>query len=65
MLPVVNFNRVHLVPPLTTTEEQVRTAVAILDDAITAAEQMHGQLDLATTGSCSWRQLYAPLAEPQ
>jgi taurine--2-oxoglutarate transaminase len=41
MLPMVNFNRVHLVPPLTTTEEQVRTALAILDDAITAAEQDH------------------------
>ena len=41
LLPMVNFNRIHLVPPLTTTEEQVRSGLAILDDALNAAERAH------------------------
>ena len=37
MLPFVNYNRVHVVPPLTTTDEEAREGLAILDDALTAA----------------------------
>jgi taurine--2-oxoglutarate transaminase len=34
MLPFVNFNRVHLVPPLTTSAAEVREGIAILDEAL-------------------------------
>lgn len=34
MLPFVNFNRVHLVPPLTTSASEVRRAIDILDEAL-------------------------------
>ena len=37
MLPFVNFNRIHVVPPLTTTDEEAREGLAILDEALTAA----------------------------
>jgi taurine--2-oxoglutarate transaminase len=39
LLPFANFNRIHLVPPLTTTAGQVREAVRILDDALTETEE--------------------------
>ena len=37
MLPFSNFNRIHVVPPLTTTDEEVREGLSILDEALTAA----------------------------
>ena len=37
MLPFVNYNRIHVVPPLTTTDEEAREGLAILDDALAAA----------------------------
>ena len=37
LLPFANFNRVHLVPPLTTTPAEVEEAVGILDEALTEA----------------------------
>jgi taurine---2-oxoglutarate transaminase len=37
MLPFSNFNRVHVVPPLTTTDEEAREGLAILDAALAAA----------------------------
>ncbi|MEU5995384.1 aspartate aminotransferase family protein [Spirillospora sp. NPDC047418] len=37
MLPFSNFNRVHLVPPLTISDEEARQGLAILDDALAAA----------------------------
>lgn len=37
MLPFTNFNRVHVVPPLTTTAEEAREGIAILDAALTEA----------------------------
>jgi taurine--2-oxoglutarate transaminase len=37
LLPFVNYNRIHLVPPLTTTIAQVEQAVAILDEALAEA----------------------------
>ncbi len=37
MLPMTNFNRVHLVPPLNTPAAEVREGLAILDEALTEA----------------------------
>lgn len=37
LLPMMNFNRIHLVPPLTTTAAEVREAIAILDAALSDA----------------------------
>ena len=34
LLPFVNFNRIHLVPPLTTSALEVTEAIEILDDAL-------------------------------
>jgi taurine--2-oxoglutarate transaminase len=34
MLPFVNFNRVHLVPPLTTSASEVREAIEVLGEAL-------------------------------
>ena len=37
--PFVHFNRTHVVPPCTTTPEEVRTGLAILDEALTVADE--------------------------
>ncbi|MBC2932555.1 aspartate aminotransferase family protein [Nocardioides sp. zg-1228] len=37
MLPFSNYNRIHVVPPLTTSDEEAREGLAILDAALTAA----------------------------
>jgi len=37
MLPFANFNRIHLVPPLTTSADEVREAIAILGEALAEA----------------------------
>jgi taurine--2-oxoglutarate transaminase len=37
LLPFVNYNRIHVVPPLTTTDDEAREGLAILDAALTAA----------------------------
>ena len=37
LLPFVNFNRIHLVPPLTTSALEVTEAIDILDEALAAA----------------------------
>lgn len=37
MLPLSNFNRIHMVPPLTTSHDEAREAIEILDAALTAA----------------------------
>ncbi len=37
LLPFVNFNRIHLVPPLTTSALEVTEAIEILDEALAAA----------------------------
>ena len=36
--PFVHFNRTHVVPPCTTTEEEAREGLAILDEALKAAD---------------------------
>jgi taurine--2-oxoglutarate transaminase len=38
MLPFVNFNRIHLVPPCTISDDDARRGLAILDDALTLAD---------------------------
>ena len=37
MLPFSNYNRIHVVPPLTTTDDEAREGLAILDAALAAA----------------------------
>ena len=37
MLPFSNVNRIHVVPPLTTTDDEAREGLAVLDAALTAA----------------------------
>jgi taurine---2-oxoglutarate transaminase len=37
LLPFTNFNRVHVVPPLTTTYDEAREGLRILDEALTVA----------------------------
>ena len=37
LLPFSNFNRIHVVPPLTITDDEVREGLDILDQALTAA----------------------------
>jgi taurine--2-oxoglutarate transaminase len=39
MLPFVNFNRIHIVPPCTVSEQEVREGLAILDTALGVAAQ--------------------------
>ncbi len=36
--PFVHFNRTHVVPPCTTSAEEIREGMAILDDALTVAD---------------------------
>lgn len=40
MLPFANFNRIHVVPPCTITEQEARAGLAILDAALTVADGM-------------------------
>lgn len=35
LLPFANFNRIHFVPPLTASDEEVRAGIRILDEALT------------------------------
>ncbi|MGH4001819.1 MAG: aspartate aminotransferase family protein [Pseudonocardiaceae bacterium] len=34
LLPMTNFNRIHLVPPLTVSDDEVREGIGILDEAL-------------------------------
>jgi taurine---2-oxoglutarate transaminase len=38
MLPFINYNRLHVLPPCTVTEAQAKEGLAILDEALTAAD---------------------------
>ncbi|WP_116043324.1 aspartate aminotransferase family protein [Amycolatopsis palatopharyngis] len=42
LLPFANSNRIHVVPPLTTTAEQARAGIGILDQALTEARAALG-----------------------
>jgi taurine--2-oxoglutarate transaminase len=39
MLPFVNFNRLHVVPPCTITDEEAKEGLAILDEALAVADE--------------------------
>ncbi|ORM38117.1 aspartate aminotransferase family protein [Williamsia sp. 1135] len=39
LLPFVNFNRIHAVPPCTVTDDEVREGLAILDTALSVADR--------------------------
>ena len=39
MMPFVNYNRIHVVPPLTTTAAEAHEGLEILDQALTAARE--------------------------
>lgn len=39
LLPFVNFNRLHVVPPCTVTEAEAKDGLAILDDALAVADR--------------------------
>ena len=39
--PFVHFNRTHVVPPCTTTAEEIREGVEILDEALTVADRYY------------------------
>ena len=38
VLPFVNFNRIHVVPPLNISDEDLRAGLAIIDEALTVAD---------------------------
>jgi len=38
LLVFSHFNRIHIVPPLVTTEEDLRAGLAIVDDALALAD---------------------------
>ena len=39
LLPFVNYNRLHVVPPCTTSEGEAKEGLAILDDALSVADE--------------------------
>ena len=41
LLPFVNFNRLHVVPPCTVTDEEARTGLAILDEVFTEVDRYY------------------------
>ena len=38
LLPFVNFNRLHVVPPCVITEDDARQGLAVLDEALSEAD---------------------------
>ena len=41
LLPFMNFNRLHVVPPCTVSEEEARTGLAILDEVFTEVDRYY------------------------
>jgi taurine--2-oxoglutarate transaminase len=41
MWPMTHFNRTHVVPPCTTTEQEAREGLAVLDDALDVADRYY------------------------
>lgn len=41
MVPMANFNRIHLVPPLTTSVAEATEGIEILDEALSEVEERH------------------------
>jgi taurine---2-oxoglutarate transaminase len=42
MLPFANFNRLHVVPPCTITDAEAKEGLAVLDEALTVADEHAG-----------------------
>ena len=42
LLPFANFNRIHVVPPLTISDDDARAGLAIIGDALAAASHTGG-----------------------
>jgi taurine--2-oxoglutarate transaminase len=38
MVPMTNFNRIHVVPPCNVSDDEAREGLAILDEALTVAD---------------------------
>ncbi len=38
LMPFVNYNRLHVVPPCTVSESEAKEGLAILDEALTVAD---------------------------
>jgi taurine--2-oxoglutarate transaminase len=41
LMPFVNYNRLHVVPPCTVTEGEAKEGLAILDEALTVADSFY------------------------
>jgi taurine--2-oxoglutarate transaminase len=41
MWPFTHFNRIHVVPPCTTSEADLRTGLAIIDEALNIADKYY------------------------
>lgn len=41
LLPFINYNRLHVVPPCTVSEDEARTGLAILDEALTEVDRYY------------------------
>ena len=42
LLPFANFNRIHVVPPLTISDDEARTGLAIIGEALAEAAHTGG-----------------------
>jgi taurine--2-oxoglutarate transaminase len=42
LLPFANFNRLHVVPPCTTSDAEAKEGLAILDEALAVADRHTG-----------------------
>ena len=41
LLPFTNYNRLHVVPPCTITEDEAREGLAVVDEALSAADAFY------------------------
>ena len=41
LVPFTNYNRLHVVPPCTITESEAKEGLAILDEALAAADRYY------------------------
>jgi taurine--2-oxoglutarate transaminase len=41
LMPFVNYNRLHVVPPCTVTESEAKEGLAILDEALAVADRYY------------------------
>ena len=60
LLPFVNFNRLHVVPPCTITDEEAKEGLAILDEALAVADRIRHRLITGTVAPDELRHLLRP-----